>query len=60
MKKRKEKRRKITLLKGGKGLTNASFLAINSKKFCGGSFEEKKLSRKRGGGNDQKAQYISL
>ena len=34
--------------KGEKGLKNASFWAINSKKFRGG------------GGNDQNAQYISM
>ena len=36
---------KITLKKGGKGLKNASFWAINSKNFAG---EKKNL--KRGGG----------
>ena len=41
MKKGKEKRRKITL-KTGKGLKNASFWAINSKK----------LNLKRGGGEE--------
>ena len=58
MKKGKEKRRKITLKKGEKGLKNASFWAINSKKICGGVFRpllpqtyvsEKKLNLKRGG-----------
>ena len=44
----KEKRRKITFKKGGKGLKNASFWVINS---------TKKIS-KEGGGNDQNAQYI--
>ena len=64
MKKGKEKRRKITFKKGEKGLQNASFWAINSKYFAppaanlfvGGKIE----SQKKGGGNDQNAQYISL
>ena len=51
--------------KGGKGLKNASFWAINSKKIAGGSSKtcllgEKNESQKRGGGNDQNAQYISM
>ena len=38
MKKGQEKRRKITLKKGGKGLKNASFWAIiSTKKIAGGS-----------------------
>ena len=45
MKNGKEKRRKITLKKGEKGLKNASFWAINSKEFHG----EKIESQKRGG-----------
>ena len=69
MKKGKEKRRKITLKKGGKGLKNASFWAINSKKkspsppqtYLSGkknlSFNSKEGG---GGGNYQNAQYISL
>ena len=43
MKKGNEKRRKITLKKGGKCLKNASFWAINTKYFKGGG--GKKLSK---------------
>ena len=56
----KEKRRKITLKKGGKGLKNASFGAMNSPTaniFVGG---KKIISKEGGGGNYQNAQYISL
>ena len=57
MKKGKEKRRKITLKKGGKGLKNASFWALSSN-FRGRGKNE---SQNRGWGkNDQNAQYISL
>ena len=51
MKKGKEKRGKITLKKGEKGLKNASFWAINSPRpmqtYLSG---EKNESQKRGGG----------
>ena len=58
MKKGKEKRRKIKLKKGGKGLKNASFWAIiSNRKLIGWGKNE---SKKRGGGNDQNAQYIFL
>ena len=43
--------------KGGKGLKNTSFWAINSKTDLSGKIKE---SQKRGRGNNQNAQYISL
>ena len=69
MKKGKEKKEENYIKKGGRGLKNASFRAIISKKIRGGVFRPplqtyllgKKINLKRGGGgNDQNAQYISL
>ena len=65
MKKRKEKKEENYIKKGEKGFKIASFLGINSKKNRGhctaNSFVGEKIkSQKRGGGNDQNAQYISL
>ena len=53
MKKGKEKRRKITLKKGEKALKmpTAANLFVGKKNL---------ISKERGGGNDQNAQYISL
>ena len=74
MKKGKEKKEENYIRKGEKGLKKASFWAINSKNFAGGSsdppplaggrpnlfVEGKNESQKGGKGNDQNAQYISL
>ena len=55
-KKGKEKRRKITLKKGGKALKIHLFGLQTQKKLS-----RKKFNLKRGGGgNDQNVQYISL
>ena len=57
MKRERKKEENYTKI-GGKGLKNASFWAINCKPaanlFVGG----KNVYQKRGGGNDQNAQYI--
>ena len=57
MQKGKEKKEKNYIKKGEKGLKNTSFWAINSKTYFSG---DKNESQKRGGGNYQNAQYISL
>ena len=64
---RERKKEENHIEKGGKGLKNASFWAINSKNFAGGLpparrkliVGKKKLNLKRGE-DDQNAQYISL